>query len=223
MLDINKENIVDVLNLFFDSRMENVHTVIPGVFETYSGHDERKAKVKPQIKLKTVKGISVEIPAIDDVPVMFPSSAGFSLIYPIKKGDGCLLLFSETAIGNFLNNDSEVDPEDASRFSLTDCIAVPGLWSFKNVPESTSTIEITEDGDINLNGDSKSFVTYGELNTALASFKSSIDAAIAGAITGHTHAGVYPGGSTTAPGVGSAPATNIDISSSETQTIKTGG
>lgn len=84
-------------------------------------------------------------------------------------------------------------------------------------------VKIESSGDIELNGNSKRLVTYAELNTAMSAFQASVDAAIAGAIVGHTHAGVMPGSSVTTPGSGAAPATSVDISSSETQTIKTGG
>ena len=88
-----------------------------------------------------------------------------------------------------------------------------------------SRIDLDNDGNIDLNGSDKRLVTIGELNTALESFQTSLDRALAGAITGHTH--VYaPGPSTpipTAPGVGAAPATSLDISASETTTVRTGG
>lgn len=84
-------------------------------------------------------------------------------------------------------------------------------------------IDLDNAGNIDLNGDSKRLVTYGELNTALQSFKTSVDTAIAGAITGHSHAGVTTGPGTSATGVGAAPPTSLDISASETSTIRTGG
>ena len=82
---------------------------------------------------------------------------------------------------------------------------------------------------INFNGDSKSFVTHTELNTALQSFKTSIETAIsagiASAIVGHAHAGVTTGPGTSAVGAGSGvvPPIVLDISSSQTTTVKTGG
>lgn len=86
-----------------------------------------------------------------------------------------------------------------------------------------ATVKLDASGNIDLNGDSKRLVTFDELDTALAAFKSSIDTAIAGAITGHTHAGVTTGPGTSGPGVGAAPATSLDISAAETATVRTGG
>lgn len=91
------------------------------------------------------------------------------------------------------------------------------------VDKEAGTLSINGDF-IDLNGNARTMVTFAELTSALASFKTSIDTAIAGAITGHTH--IYsPGGGgpiVTAAGVGSAPGTAVDISASEAATIRTG-
>lgn len=142
------ENIVDVFDSWLSSRLENVHTIIPGKIDKYEGHGSRKARVKPLVKMMTIKGEMVSIPVIDNVPVIFPSSGAFSLLFPVKPGDGCLILFSECSIGNFLNSTIEVDPEDRSRFSFTDAVCIPGLWSFKSVSDSTNVIEITDAGAV---------------------------------------------------------------------------
>jgi hypothetical protein len=91
-----------------------------------------------------------------------------------------------------------------------------------NLKTNGGTLVTDSSGGVELNGNSKRLVTYAELNTALGLFKTSIDLALAGAIVGHTHA-VTTAPGTTAVGVGSAPATSLDISASQTTTIKTGG
>lgn len=68
-------------------------------------------------------------------------------------------------------------------------------------------IALDASGNIKLNGSSKRLVTYAELNTALQAFKTALNAALATKLDG--------GGS---PGV-----LALDISASETQTVRTGG
>lgn len=145
-----KENIVDIFNQFFENKLNNIHTILPGQIEAYQGHTERKATVKPLVKLKTINNKLIQINPIDNVPVIFPSANSFNLLFPVNKGDGCLLLFSESPIGNYLNSANEQDANDLSRFSLTDCIAIVGLHSFKNVPEAQTSIEIGDDYSITL-------------------------------------------------------------------------
>jgi hypothetical protein len=67
---------------------------------------------------------------------MFPSTKNFNMLFPLNKNDGCLLLFAESSIGNFLLNatNNAMDADDLNRFDLSDCICIPGLWSFKNLP-----------------------------------------------------------------------------------------
>jgi hypothetical protein len=129
------EGIVDILNIWLARKLETVHTVIPGRIETYDAQ-ERSARVEPLVNLRTRDGSIVELPFIDGVPVVFPSTSKADLVFPLERGDGCLLLFSEAAIGNFLNGRVKTDPESAARFSLTDAIAVPGLWSFRTAPSA---------------------------------------------------------------------------------------
>jgi hypothetical protein len=131
-----KETTVDIFDKYIDSILDDVHTILPGKIELYYGHSQRKAKVKPLTKIRNSNNQLIDINPIDNVPVVFPSSSEFSMLFPLKKNDGVLLLFSESAIGEFLNGDGNrtVDTDDQRRFDLTDCIAIPGLWSLSAVP-----------------------------------------------------------------------------------------
>lgn len=86
-----------------------------------------------------------------------------------------------------------------------------------------SRIDLDNAGNIDLNGNGKRLVTFSELDSALQAFKTSIDTAIASAITGHTHGGVTTGPGTSGPGAGAASPTSVDISAAETTTVRTGG
>lgn len=133
-----KQNFVDVLNIWLNSRIDDIHTVLPGEIVSYEGHSTRKAKVKSLIRLKNSKNKIVPILPIDNVPVMFPSTNSTNILFPLNPGDGCLLLFSEAAIGNYLSGSGEQEADDNNKFQLTDCICIPGLWSFNTVPVTTA-------------------------------------------------------------------------------------
>lgn len=207
-----KEELSDVLEIHTDAYMENVHTSISGKIVSYDSI-ERKASVLPLIKLKTIKEVNVDLPVIDNVPVMFPSGSTFVLKWDIKPGDGCLLIFSEVGLGNYLNGNGvlQVATEDSSRFDLTDAICIPGLFPFsvsKTMYSSPPLAEIDiTNGIIGLNGNDKTFMTYTEFNTALQSFIIALNAKFA----------------TKKDEAGSAGGLSLDISLSETTTIKTGG
>jgi hypothetical protein len=121
-----------------------------------------------------------------------------------------LILFSEEGIGAFLDGQTEVAADSLARFALTDAICIPGLFPKKRIPSFQATIEIDSSGNISLNGSTKKFVTHTELDAALQTFITALNL--------HTHP-------TAATGLPSPPTVpmSLDISASQTQTIKTGG
>ena len=212
-----KEGITDAMNMLIDYRLDMVHTCLPGKILSYDS-TKRLAKIEPLVSLKTSKEVDVKYPAIENVPVVFPSGKIFSLRWDIAPGDGCLILFSESGIGNFLNSTEsiQVASDDSTRFSLTDAICIPGLHSIHIAQSLSKDNEIYVDKtglisikgkEINLNGETKSFVTHSELDAALQSFILSLNAQFSGKLDG-----------------GGSPGTlSLDISTSKTTTIKTGG
>ena len=83
-----------------------------------------------------------------------------------------------------------------------------------------SQIKLDNDGNIDLNGDTKKFVTYAELNTALQSFITALNVEFAtinaGAAAAITASGLWLTPLTTG-------ANSLDISAAETTTIRTDG
>jgi len=212
-----KEGIVDAINMQMDYRFDMLHTCIPGKILTFD-ESTRIAKVEPMVSLKTSKEVNVSYPAIENVPVMYPSGSNFSLRWDILPGDGCLILFSESAIGNFLNSTEniQVTSDDSTRFSLTDAVCIPGLFSIFRAKSLSGNNEIYIDRtgvvsikgtEIDLNGNSKSFVTHSELDAALQTYVTAVNAFFQTKLDG-----------------GGTPGTlSIDISAAKTTTVKTGG
>lgn len=125
---------VDTMDTWLQARLEALHTTLPGKIQTYNPQT-RTATVVPGVRLRSMHGDLIDIKPIAGVPVVWPGSAKFSLIpASLEAGDGVLLHFSEAALGTWLNGTDVHDPEDETRFSLHDCIAVPGLWQIPKVP-----------------------------------------------------------------------------------------
>ena len=74
-----------------------------------------------------------------------------------------------------------------------------------------SQIKLDTDGNIELNGNDKKFVTYAELKTGLDNLIT--------ALNSHIHTSAAPGSPTTSP----VTPLMLDISAAETTTLKTGG
>jgi hypothetical protein len=165
------ENIVDIFDKWLASRLSNVHTMLPGTILSYSGHSKRKAEVLPMIKKESVNLDIIDVPSIQNVPVIFPSTKKASVLFPLEKGDGVMLVFSEAGFQNWINGDNEtqVDPGDRERFSLSDCVAVPGLFPFGGVPDApandTSLFVQYKDSVVEMDGTNINF-NNGDKGTA---------------------------------------------------------
>jgi hypothetical protein len=183
--------------------------MLPAEVQSYDS-SKRKATVKPQIKLRTKKDTLLTIPPIDNVPVQFVGSGEFVLKYPLKKGAKGILLFAEEGIGAWLKGKTDVAADSLAKFNLTDAVFIPGLFPFVDIPNEQSSINVADDGTLELNGNTKNLVTFADLDTALQSLKSQL--------TSHTHTGIFPGAGTS--GTPSSPFT-LDISAAEAQKVKT--
>ena len=144
-----------VLDLVIHSILDNVHTAIPGVFTAYDP-TTKKASVQPAIqKIIAANGKSIPLPIIQNVPVIWSGTSKAIIHLEITPGkDGCLLLFSERSLENWLSSDaaaagtsaeSAALPGDPRQFDFSDAIAIPGLFSFINpgmVPITGKGVEI---------------------------------------------------------------------------------
>lgn len=139
------------LSKFWATMGERLHTGMPAVVESWDKSTGR-ARVRPTCRLMLGVGIAVEIPVIDNVPVIFPQCAAFRIEFPLTKGDPIWLTFSECSLGEWLQSDgkSVVSPEDSSRFSLTDAVAFVGISPQGGI-KSKGSIVVAQDGTITIN------------------------------------------------------------------------
>lgn len=89
------------------------------------------ATVLPTMKFKKPDGTTVDFPQVTGVPVVFPQSMGqqATIAYPVKAGDGCLIIVAEQSIDYWLygqETDTDLD------FDLTNSICIPGLFAKAN-------------------------------------------------------------------------------------------
>lgn len=107
------------------SVMNEVHTALPGKIVSFDS-GKCVATVRPCGRYAMSDGKSLEYPAITEVPVVFPFSqcAGAGIGFPVKAGDGCLIIISEVELDEWR---SGAKSEGPLRFDLTNAIAIPGL------------------------------------------------------------------------------------------------
>lgn len=132
------EKLRETLDEWLAVELSAIHTALPGRVVSYSGHRERRATVVPCVRPHLPCGEVVEIQPIFDVPVIMPCTAEAGVLLPLKAGSGVLLLFTEAGMGHYLAGRAvqTVDADDPTRFSLHDCVAIPGLYPFGAVPKT---------------------------------------------------------------------------------------
>lgn len=114
----------------------NIHVALPAVVQSYNS-DAQTVEVQPTIRERVIQPdgqISyIEYPLLVNVPVAFPQASGYSITFPISKGDECLVIFSDLSIDNWWLNGNVQNPVEQRRHDLSDGIAIFGIINQKKL------------------------------------------------------------------------------------------
>ena len=170
--------------------MFNLHCCIPCIIQSY---DAAKGTVEcqPAIREKIInQNENIEylnLPLLINVPVAFPSNNEYSVTFPLKTGDECLVFFSDLSIDNFWEKGDVQNPIEDRRHDLSDGIAYPcNLSLTKNRRTSNKGLLISS---------KRSYISIGED----IEFSSPSGIITLSELLHHTHTAPYGGGETTAP------------------------
>lgn len=152
------------------AEIENIHTSIPGKIVDFNVNSGT-ATVKPYGRFK-FNGEYKEMPAISEVPVMFPysNSSGIGIAFPVLVGDDCMLLISEVELDEWRNGAKTIVP---LKFDFTSAVAILGLCKIPSqsmqqatkdkaviISSGSTTLSISEKGlvikgNVEINGNIK--------------------------------------------------------------------
>ncbi len=108
------------------AKLLEMFTAMPGQVESYNA-TLGLANIQPGIKRKFIKdNETVNLPIINNVPVVFPRSGQAALTFPLKKGDSVLLVFSQRSLDNWKLAGGVVEAGDPRHHDLSDAFAIPG-------------------------------------------------------------------------------------------------
>lgn len=191
--------------------MSAMRVSIPGIIQSFDP-DAVTAVVQPAIKGvehdESGAEVSVSLPLLVDVPVVFPRGGGCTLTFPVTAGDECLVIFADRCIDFWWQSGGIQEPVDGRMHDLSDafCIVGPQSQAKKISGISTSAVELrSDDGSAKLSLNPASGAING---TAPGGFNLNglqilpdgrlqlVDGSI---VDKHTHGGVESGGSSTAP------------------------
>lgn len=106
------------------SERADIWTAMTGELSEDLGSSQ-EAKVKMNYKPRQ-NGKPVDMPELEEVPVMWPQAGGGALTFPMKKGDGVLLLFQSRNMDNWYEKGGPQEASTARMHDLSDAIALPG-------------------------------------------------------------------------------------------------
>lgn len=120
--------------------LKGVHTAFPGVVTKFDPAT-CQASVQPSMKFKKPDGKTINYPQITGVPVVFPQAMGqkATIAYPIKPGDGCLVVVAEQSIDYWMYGQ---ETETTLAFDMTNSICIVGL-----MPKSNPAMQSACDDD----------------------------------------------------------------------------
>jgi hypothetical protein len=187
---VNTPTLATVIAQAITSMMGAVHTCMPGQIETYD-YKTAKADVLPLINRSYDDGSVIRMPVIMNVPIVWPRTSAGAITFPLQRGDGVLILFSERSIDEWLTNGKQVTPLDTRQYDLSDAIAIPGCFAFNvSVPSPANgtdfiinykgqTVSIKPDGTIEHGASATQYVMTAayksQLETYLGLIKTCLD------------------------------------------------
>lgn len=130
--DINEA----VIREYIEDKIHDVHTSHPA--EVISIRDEttfdgikRTVAVRLGV-MRDVKGLAKQISPLLYVPVIYPASKKYGMVWPIEVGDTGLVAFSETSIDQWLQESggTTVNPRDLRMHDYSDGFFIPHVVQF---------------------------------------------------------------------------------------------
>lgn len=132
--------------------MSAMRVSIPGIIQSFDP-EAVTAVIQPAIKgvEHDASGaeVSVNLPLLVDVPVIFPRGGGCTLTFPVKEGDECLVIFADRCIDFWWQSGGIQEPVDGRMHDLSDafCIVGPQSQAKKIGGISTTGAQLrTDDG-----------------------------------------------------------------------------
>jgi hypothetical protein len=115
---------------------------MPGIIQSFDSSKQTvsvKIAIREKLSFNGKPFEDVEIPILGDVPIYMPRAGNFILTMPVKVGDECLVVFTDTCYDTWYETGNIGNKIDNRRHDLSDGIAFLGIWSQPKVISNYST------------------------------------------------------------------------------------
>jgi len=145
----------DIFTLAVETALASARVMLPGRVVSY---DAVKQSASIQLLLKESHlaeddTVTVEAVAeLQDVPVRHIGGATGRITVPVVKGDTGMVIFASSSIARWKLIGGLIDPGDARKHHISDCVFEPGLHDFAHVPTTAPTDAIVTHGETRVGG-----------------------------------------------------------------------
>lgn len=143
----------EALRAMLDGRQASIWTAMPGIIDSFDPN-AMTCTVQIALKGKQLKSdgsiVDVTISILPDVPVVFSGGGGWTLTFPVQKGDECLVVFASRCIDSWWQSGDVQTLAELRMHDLSDGFALVGVRSQPNkFTVATDKVELRNDaGDI---------------------------------------------------------------------------
>jgi hypothetical protein len=120
----------EALRSAIEGQTSTIQTAMPGIIISFDASVGTVA-VQPVVQASVRKSDGsysfMALPVLQDVPVCFPGGGGFTLTFPVKAGDECLLVFASRCIDAWWQLGGVQAPIEPRAHALSDATAFVGL------------------------------------------------------------------------------------------------
>lgn len=106
----------------------------------------QRVSVQPLLQSLFVSSTTpVNLPILQEVPVVMPMGGQYSIQLPIAVGDLGMVVFADRSLDAWLSSDgSIVDPKDSRQHDISDAVFIPGLYpDAKQLTDASGNLTLT--------------------------------------------------------------------------------
>ena len=170
-------NVFEFYRLLSDKIKNDIRVSMPGIIQSFNPDEQTvtvQLSLRERIRDKDGNMSHVALPILPDVPIIFPRAGGFSITFPVQKGDECLVIFGDMCIDSWWASGGIQNQIEKRRHDLSDGFAILGVGSQANVVSNynVSSMELRSDNgnviielsqsSVKVKGSGVNFATPGE-------------------------------------------------------------
>jgi hypothetical protein len=122
----------EAIRTALDGRQSQMWTALPGIVVAYNA-SEGTVDVQPalmgQLTQPTGATTQVMMPKLIHCPLHFPSAGGYTMTFPVKPGDECLIVFASRCIDGWWDKGGVQKQAELRMHDLSDGFAILGTRS----------------------------------------------------------------------------------------------